>query len=57
MKLEDKGQILPVPVLSKYPQMVSEEIQNGAISFQLLIGIYTIEQSWMVQIFMWAKKN
>lgn len=28
MKLEDKGQILPVPVLSKYPQMVSEEIQK-----------------------------
>lgn len=28
MKLENKGQILPVPVLSKYPQMVSEEIQK-----------------------------
>jgi hypothetical protein len=28
MKLEDKGQILPAPVLSKYPQMVSEEIQK-----------------------------
>jgi len=28
MKLKDKGQILPVPVLSKYPQMVSEEIQK-----------------------------
>jgi len=28
MKLKDKGQILPAPVLSKYPQMVSEEIQK-----------------------------
>jgi len=28
MKLEDKGKILPAPVLSKYPQMVSEEIQK-----------------------------
>ena len=28
MRLEDKGQILPAPVLSKYPQMVSEEIQK-----------------------------
>jgi hypothetical protein len=28
MRLEDKGQILPPPVLSKYPQMVSEEIQK-----------------------------
>jgi hypothetical protein len=28
MRLEDKGQILPAPVLSKYPQMVSEEIQT-----------------------------
>lgn len=28
MKLKDKGQILPPPVLSKYPQMVSEEIQK-----------------------------
>jgi len=28
MRLEDKGQILPPPVLNKYPQMVSEEIQK-----------------------------
>jgi len=28
MKLKDKGPILPAPVLSKYPQMVSEEIQT-----------------------------
>jgi len=28
MRLEEKGQILPPPVLSKYPQMVSEEIQK-----------------------------
>lgn len=28
MKLKDKGTILPAPVLSKYPQMVSEEIQT-----------------------------
>lgn len=28
MRLEDKGPILPPPVLSKYPQMVSEEIQK-----------------------------
>ena len=28
MRLEDKGQILPAPVLNKYPQMVSEEIQK-----------------------------
>lgn len=28
MKLKDKGQILPPPVLSKYPQIVSEEIQK-----------------------------
>ena len=34
MKLKDKGQILPAPILSKYPQMVSEEIQkwNNIIS-------------------------
>lgn len=28
MKLEEKGPIVPAPVLSKYPQMVSEEIQT-----------------------------
>ena len=28
MRLEEKGQILPPPVLNKYPQMVSEEIQK-----------------------------
>lgn len=28
MKLEEKGQLLPPPILSKYPQMVSEEIQK-----------------------------
>jgi Family of unknown function (DUF5519) len=28
MKLEGKGQILPPPILSMYPQMVSTEIQK-----------------------------
>ncbi len=28
MKLEDKGKILPPPVLSKYSEVVSKEVQN-----------------------------
>ena len=30
MRLEEKGKILPPPVLDKYPQMVSAEIQQWA---------------------------
>ena len=30
MKLEEKGKIIPAPVLSKYPEIVSKEIQHWA---------------------------
>lgn len=30
MKLEEKGKIIPPPVLSKYPEIVSKEIQQWA---------------------------
>ena len=30
MKLEEKGRIIPAPVLTKYPEIVSQEIQRWA---------------------------